>query len=56
MFVLETQEKALTEATLTNFGAVVNEDFPKFALRYKSRGQLEKLRLFKTSLCLRIRE
>jgi len=47
MFVLETREKVFTEETLTHFRAVVNEDLPKFVLRYKSRGQLEKLRLFK---------
>ena len=40
MFVLKTREKAFTEETLTHFGVVVNEEFPKFALRYKSRGQL----------------
>jgi len=48
MFVLETREKAFTEETLIHFGVVVNEDLPKFALTYKSRGQLEKLRLCET--------
>ena len=48
-------KKVFKEEMLTHSGAVINEDLPKFALRYKSRGQLEKLRLFKTWLCLRIR-
>jgi hypothetical protein len=48
MFVFETREKAFTEEMLTHFGAVANEDLPKFAPRNKSRGQLEKVRLFKT--------
>jgi hypothetical protein len=48
MFVLETREKAFTEEKLTHFGVIVNEDLPKFALTYKSRGQIEKFRLFET--------